>query len=135
MKSTCLLIGFVTLFQLAGGDSVRAGDGGLPHLRKQGEATQIVVDGQPFVMLAGELHNSSSSSLDYLAPIWPRLTALRLNTVIASISWELVEPEEGRFDFRLVDGIIEAARGTICGWYSFGLRRGKTPMAPTCRRG
>jgi len=110
MKSTCILIGFVTFFQFAGVDSARAVDDDLPHLRKQGAATQLVVDGQPFVMLAGELHNSSSSSLDYLAPIWPRLTALRLNTVIASISWELVEPEEGRFDFRLVDGIIEAAR-------------------------
>jgi len=61
-------------------------------------------------MLAGELHNSSSSSLDYLKPIWPRLQALHLNTVIASISWELVEPAEGQFDFTLVDGIIKAAR-------------------------
>jgi len=110
MKSTSLLIGFVTFFQFASVHSVRAGDDDLPHLRKQGAATQMVLEGQPFVMLAGELHNSSSSSLDYLAPIWPRLTALNLNTVIASISWELVEPEEGRFDFRLVDGIIEAAR-------------------------
>jgi hypothetical protein len=61
-------------------------------------------------MLAGELHNSSSSSLEYLQPIWPRLAALNLNTVIASLSWELVEPQEGKFDFSLADGIVEAAR-------------------------
>lgn len=82
----------------------------MPHLRKQGSATQLMVDGQPLVMLAGELHNSSSSSLDYMKPIWPRLEALNLNTVIASISWELVEPEEGKFDFSLVDGLIQGAR-------------------------
>jgi hypothetical protein len=82
----------------------------IPHLRKQGTATQLVVNGQPLVMLAGELHNSSSSSLDYMQPIWPKLAALNLNAVIASISWELVEPKEGQFDFTLVDGLIKDAR-------------------------
>jgi beta-galactosidase GanA len=88
----------------------RGAEMGLPRLRKQGSAAQLVVDGQPLVMLAGELHNSSSSSLQYMKPIWPRLASLNLNTVIASISWELVEPEEGNFDFSLVDGLIEGAR-------------------------
>ncbi|MGO8676916.1 MAG: DUF5597 domain-containing protein [Limisphaerales bacterium] len=88
----------------------RGADAGIPHLRPVGSATQLVVDGQPWVMLSGELHNSSSSSLGYLRPIWPRLTALNLNTVIASLSWELVEPQEGGFDFSLADGIIDAAR-------------------------
>ncbi len=81
-----------------------------PHLRKQGTATQLVVDGQPFLVIGGELHNSSASSLAYLQPAWERLAGLHLNTVIASVSWELVEPEEGAFDFSLVDGLIHAAR-------------------------
>ncbi|HUI42057.1 MAG TPA: DUF5597 domain-containing protein [Terriglobia bacterium] len=84
--------------------------GGIPHLEKHGTATQLVVDGKPFLMLAAELHNSSSSSLDYMRPIWPRLAAVPLNTVLAPVSWELVEPAEGRFDFALVDGLIADAR-------------------------
>jgi len=28
---------------------------GIPHLRKQGTATQMIVDGKPFLLLAGEL--------------------------------------------------------------------------------
>ena len=45
----------------------------IPHLRKQGTATQLIVDGQPFLALAGELSNSSSSSVEYAKPIWPML--------------------------------------------------------------
>lgn len=82
----------------------------LPHLEKQGSATRLMVDGEPFLMLAGELHNSSSASLDYLAALWPRLRALNLNTVLAPVSWEQLEPEEGHFDFALTDGLLRQAR-------------------------
>ena len=53
-----------------------------PYLRKQGTATQLVVGGKPFLILGGELGNSSSSSIEYLRPIWPKLVALNLNTVV-----------------------------------------------------
>jgi hypothetical protein len=33
---------------------------GIPRLEKQGAATQLMVDGDPFLILGGELHNSSS---------------------------------------------------------------------------
>lgn len=81
-----------------------------PHLEKRGVTTQLIVDGQPFLMLAGELHNSSSSSLDYMQPQWSRLAAMSLNTVLTPISWELVEPTEGHFDFTLIDGLLAQAR-------------------------
>lgn len=82
----------------------------IPHLRKQGSAIQLIVDGQPFLIIGGELHNSSASSLAFMEPIWERMTTLHLNTVLAVVSWELVEPEEDTFDFTLVDGLIHEAR-------------------------
>lgn len=47
----------------------RARSSGIPRLAKHGSATQLVVDGRPFLMLGAELLNSSSSSLDYMRPI------------------------------------------------------------------
>jgi beta-galactosidase GanA len=82
----------------------------LPHLQRQGSATQLIVDGKPFLVLGGELGNSSSSTVEYLGPIWPKLVALKLNTLLAPVYWDLCEPEESRFDFALVDSLIQEAR-------------------------
>ena len=58
-----------------------------PHLRRQGTATQLIVDGRPFLVRGGELGNSSSSSLEYMRPVWPKLSALKLNTVVVPLYW------------------------------------------------
>jgi len=81
-----------------------------PRLETQGDAARLIVDGQPYLMLAGELHNSSASGVEYMRRMWPHLKALQLNTVIAPVSWELVEPTEGEFDFRLVEEMLQLAR-------------------------
>ena len=90
--------------------STRTSEERIPHLRKQGSATQLIVDGSPFLVIGGELHNSSSSDLAYMKAIWQRMVDLNINTVLTPVSWELIEPEEGRFDFTLIDGLIQEAR-------------------------
>ncbi len=82
----------------------------IPHLARRGAVMQLVVDGRPFLILGGELHNSTSSSLDYMAPVLAKFAAGNLNTALAAVGWDLIEPAEGRFDFRLVDGAIDLAR-------------------------
>ena len=42
--------------------------------------------------------------------VWPRLTAMHMNTVLLPVAWETIEPEEGKFDFTVVDGLLEDAR-------------------------
>jgi len=82
----------------------------IPRLEKQGEAIKLIVDDRPFLVLGGELHNSSTSGTSYMSPIWEKMRRKNLNTVIAPVYWELMEPEEGKFDFTLVDSMIMGAR-------------------------
>lgn len=82
----------------------------------------INVNGAPFLLLAGEVHNSNASSLEGMEPIWEKAKQLALNTVLLPITWELLEPEEGEFDFSLTDGLIRQARahGMRIGFLWFG---------------
>jgi hypothetical protein len=82
----------------------------IPQLRKQGSATQIIVDGAPFLIRGGELGNSTASDLIRMRPMWAKLKAMNLNTVIAPVYWEFLEPRENQFDFALVDSLISDAR-------------------------
>ena len=81
-----------------------------PHLQKQGTATQLIVDDKPFLILGGEVSNTASSSLEYMSTVWPKLKKMNFNTVLVAVAWAWVEPEEGKFDFSLVDGLLEGAR-------------------------
>lgn len=81
-----------------------------PHLETRHRVRQLVVDGKPFLILGGELRNSSSSSREYMKRVWPQLVEKKLNTVLGAVSWELIEPEEGKFNFTSVDSFIEDAR-------------------------
>jgi hypothetical protein len=82
----------------------------IPHLKKQRNTFQLIVDDKPFLILGGELGNSSFTSMEYMAPIWPKLKAMHINTILAPVYWELIEPDEGKFDFELLDQMIKEAR-------------------------
>jgi beta-galactosidase GanA len=91
--------------------SVRSqGEMNVPHLKRQGAAHQLIVLGKPFLMLAGELGNSSASDPEYMRSRWSALTKMHLNTILVPVYWELLEPKEGFFAFAHVDSAISAAR-------------------------
>ncbi len=70
----------------------------------------LFVDDKPFYAVAGEVHNSDSSSTEYMENIWKIADDLGLNTLLLPVTWEMVEPEEGVFDFSNVDELIEQGR-------------------------
>lgn len=79
-------------------------------LQRQGTATQLVVHGMPFLILGGELGNSSAACPQDIERIFPKLKRMGLNTVLVPAYWELIEPIEGQFDFTLTDKVLQQAR-------------------------
>ncbi|CAO1639578.1 unnamed protein product [Sympodiomycopsis kandeliae] len=71
---------------------------------------QLEVNGRPFLCLPGELQNSSFSSTQYMDERWDELKDLSINTLLASVSWETIEPKEGIFEFTVLDHNIRKAR-------------------------
>jgi len=82
----------------------------IPHLQAHGTTKQLVVEDKPFLILGGELANSTASSLDYLNTKWPTLKSVGLNTVIAPVEWDQIEPQPGKYDFTVLDGMLRQAR-------------------------
>jgi len=82
----------------------------IPHLEKRDGMTKLIVDGHPFICIAGELSNTASSDREATKATIARLAQANFNTILTVVSWDLVEPEEGKFDFSMIDYQIEAAR-------------------------
>lgn len=82
----------------------------IPHLANIGQSTQLVVDGKPFLMLAGELQNSSFTCPDYMDTVWGKLVDANFNTVLGCVTWELLEPTEGDFCFGTLTRLVLDAR-------------------------
>ncbi len=81
----------------------------IPHLEKVGNKIQLVVNEKPFIILGGELGNSTGTTKESMQAVWDRMTKLNVNTILAPIYWELIEPEENKFNFTSVDDLITGA--------------------------
>jgi beta-galactosidase GanA len=98
---------FFTALGMAASLSAAAQDA--PHLKQQGTVKQLIVDGKPMLILGGELGNSTASDLKYLNGYWPTLKTIGLNTIIAPVEWDQIEPKEGSYDFAPLEGLIQQA--------------------------
>ena len=54
--------------------------------------------------------NSTATSLDYMKGMAEARAQTKINTVLAGVSWNQIEPQEGKFDFSVLDGVIQGAR-------------------------
>lgn len=100
-KMTVLFfLAFVCCFQLQAG----------VRLQKQGTTMQLVVNGKPMLLLAGELSNSAATHPDDIKIALKKMKNSGTNSVFVPAYWEFIEPEEGKYDFALVDSITATAR-------------------------
>ena len=71
---------------------------------------QLLLQGKPFLILGGELGNSSAGTSAEADATLPDIARLHVNTVLMPVAWEQVEPREGIFDFSILDHWIDVAR-------------------------
>lgn len=95
---------------------------------------RLLHDGRPALLLGGQVHNSSSSSRRSIAESFAHVRRMNGNTVLAPVSWALLEPEEGTFDLTLVDAMLEAARANglrlVLLWFG-AFKNAASTYAPT----
>ena len=82
----------------------------LPHIQMLNGTGQLIVNGHPFLILGGELGNSSSATSAQADAIIPKLASMHVNTVLIPVAWEQLEPKENNFDFGILDHWMEVAR-------------------------
>jgi hypothetical protein len=80
-----------------------------PRIEQKDGRFALMVDGRPYLILGGQIHNSSAWPSE-LPQVWESMAALHANTMAAPVYWEQLEPQQGRFDFTIVDQIVEGAR-------------------------
>lgn len=70
----------------------------------------FTVDGEPFFPVGGQSMNQAGQSASEAEAAFEAVKALHGNTVEIPIHWEQIEPEEGQFDFGIVDALLASAR-------------------------
>jgi hypothetical protein len=81
----------------------------IPQLVKKDGRFRLMVDGKPFIMLGGQVGNFSAFP-EIMERSWSRFKAMNLNTIEYPVYWNVLEPEEGKFDFRAFDQILRGLR-------------------------
>lgn len=81
----------------------------IPTLAQKDGRYALMVDGAPFLMLGGQVNNSSAWPA-MLPQVWTAIDYIHANTVEVPVYWEQIEAKQGQFDFSVVDTLIKQAR-------------------------
>lgn len=82
-----------------------------PRFEEINGSLTLIVDNQPFIAYAGEIHNSNASNPKRMKDlVWDKIDTLNLNTLLVPVYWENIEKIEGTYDFENVKAIIDQAR-------------------------
>lgn len=81
----------------------------IPQLIEKDGRHALLVDGQPYLILGGQAHNSSAWP-DMMPQVWKAIKSMHANTLEVPIYWEQIEPQPGKYDFSLVDTLLKQGR-------------------------
>jgi hypothetical protein len=109
-KATAIASALLAFIALTTACAAKSGAPAIPTLEKNGAQAHLIVDGAPYLILGGQVHNSDTSSPDVLNKAMDVLASWQANTVEVPIYWEAIEPTPGHYDFSSVDMAVNAAR-------------------------
>ncbi|WP_184549022.1 DUF5597 domain-containing protein [Mucilaginibacter sp. FT3.2] len=110
MKTTQTIALGIGIVLLAIGKSFgQSTDVAMPKLIEKDGRHAFMVDGQPFLMLGGQAHNSSAWP-GMMPQLWTAVETMHLNTLEVPLYWEQIEAQPGKFDFSIVDMLLSQAR-------------------------
>src|SRR6202162_4655672 len=76
-----------------------------PKLVQKDGRYALMVDGRPYLILGGQIHNSSAWPIE-LPQVWESMAALHANTVAAPVYWGKRGPRPGRFVSATVTALV-----------------------------
>jgi len=103
-----LVISIFILFAV-GSVSAQVKENPVPRIVEKDGRHALLVDGQPFLILGGQAHNSSAWP-GIMPQVWSAIDAMHANTLEVPIYWEQVEAQQGKFDFSLIDMLLKQGR-------------------------
>ena len=108
-RLACWIFALVSLVFLGFASASTAFAADPPQLVEKDGRFALMVDGRPYLILGGQIHNSSGWPSE-LPQVWRSMEALHANTIEAPVYWEQLESKEGQFDYANVDQIVNGAR-------------------------
>ncbi|RDI98737.1 glycoside hydrolase family 42 [Dyella solisilvae] len=109
-KVTAVASALLALFVLTTACVAKSTAAPIPSIEKKDGQAHLMVDGAPYLILGGQVHNSDTSNPADLNKAMDVLASWQANTVEVPIYWEAIEPSKGQYDFSSVDMAIQAAR-------------------------
>jgi hypothetical protein len=82
----------------------------ISELKKLNGHTALYVDNNPFIILGLQLDCDSCYDSSTIDDLMKQIGVLGGNTAACLLYWRLIEPEEGQYDFSILESMIESAK-------------------------
>lgn len=103
--SATILVSFINIGLIPAQTKVHE----IPKLVQKDGRFALLVDGAPFFMFGGQSSNSSTWPA-MLPNVWSTIESMHANTLEIPIYWEQVEPQPGKYDFSMLQMLLDQAR-------------------------
>jgi len=82
----------------------------IPHLEEINDHRVLIVDGKPFIILGLQWDCDGCYTPEDMDPFFEHGESMGLNTASLLLYWREIEPEEGKYNFTMLDHRIDIAR-------------------------